>query len=81
MFFFQAKDGIRDLVRSLGLGDVYKRQVLLSFGLARAWSRPSIICVARSKVASAVAVSPAAGGAFPRTANVCGIAYLSLIHI
>ena len=27
-FFFQAEDGIRDLVRSRGLGDVYKRQVL-----------------------------------------------------
>ena len=27
--FFQAEDGIRDLVRSRGLGDVYKRQ---SFG-------------------------------------------------
>ena len=26
MFFFQAEDGIRDLVRSRGLGDVYKRQ-------------------------------------------------------
>ena len=26
-FFFQAEDGIRDLVRSRGLGDVYKRQV------------------------------------------------------
>src|SRR5665811_1923566 len=25
---FQAEDGIRDLVRSRGLGDVYKRQVL-----------------------------------------------------
>ena len=24
--FFQAEDGIRDLVRSRGLGDVYKRQ-------------------------------------------------------
>ena len=24
-FFFQAEDGIRDLVRSRGLGDVYKR--------------------------------------------------------
>mgnify|MGYP003381617594 CR=1 FL=1 len=34
VFFFQAEDGIRDLVRSRGLGDVYKRQdyhlVLLS---------------------------------------------------
>ena len=27
-FFFQAEDGIRDLVRSRGLGDVYKRQSL-----------------------------------------------------
>ena len=28
-FFFQAEDGIRDLVRSRGLGDVYKRQHIL----------------------------------------------------
>ena len=27
-FFFQAEDGIRDLVRSRGLGDVYKRQTV-----------------------------------------------------
>mgnify|MGYP003381556275 CR=1 FL=1 len=27
-FFVQAEDGIRDLVRSRGLGDVYKRQSL-----------------------------------------------------
>ena len=26
IFFVQAEDGIRDLVRSRGLGDVYKRQ-------------------------------------------------------
>eukprot|EP00831_Metopus_contortus_P084235 TRINITY_DN9512_c0_g2_i1.p4 TRINITY_DN9512_c0_g2~~TRINITY_DN9512_c0_g2_i1.p4 ORF type:complete len:118 (-),score=39.65 TRINITY_DN9512_c0_g2_i1:622-975(-) len=26
-FFFQAEDGIRDVERSRGLGDVYKRQV------------------------------------------------------
>jgi len=25
-FFFQAEDGIRDLVRSRGLGDLYKKQ-------------------------------------------------------
>ena len=30
LFFFQAEDGIRDLVRSRGLGDVYKRQILMS---------------------------------------------------
>ena len=29
LFFFQAEDGIRDLVRSRGLGDVYKRQRML----------------------------------------------------
>ena len=29
--FFQAEDGIRDLVRSRGLGDVYKRQELKSY--------------------------------------------------
>ena len=28
--FFQAEDGIRDLVRSRGLGDVYKRQEEMS---------------------------------------------------
>ena len=27
LFFFQAEDGIRYLVRSRGLGDVYKRQI------------------------------------------------------
>ena len=30
VFFFQAEDGIRDLVRSRGLGDVYKRQAQTS---------------------------------------------------
>ena len=33
-FFFQAEDGIRDLVRSRGLGDVYKRQ-MMTFGSAK----------------------------------------------
>ena len=32
IFFFQAEDGIRDLVRSRGLGDVYKRQVQIEPG-------------------------------------------------
>ena len=31
-FFFQAEDGIRDLVRSRGLGDVYKRQLYVPGG-------------------------------------------------
>ena len=37
-FFFQAEDGIRDLVRSRGLGDVYKRQVL--YGLRKQTVEP-----------------------------------------
>ena len=35
IFFFQAEDGIRDLVRSRGLGDVYKRQVSVRDFLAQ----------------------------------------------
>ena len=36
VFFFQAEDGIRDLVRSRGLGDVYKRQPFFRiFALSR----------------------------------------------
>ena len=37
--FFQAEDGIRDLVRSRGLGDVYKRQAVLLIGRAEAEGR------------------------------------------
>ena len=45
-FFFQAEDGIRDLVRSRGLGDVYKRQLVALFVLAYAllhwlWAVPA----------------------------------------
>ena len=35
LFLFQAEDGIRDLVRSRGLGDVYKRQALARSRRAR----------------------------------------------
>ena len=38
VFFFQAEDGIRDLVRSRGLGDVYKRQVAQRIGKRRNWT-------------------------------------------
>ena len=37
-FFFQAEDGIRDLVRSRGLGDVYKRQTLDDSGMVTDFS-------------------------------------------
>ena len=39
-FFFQAEDGIRDLVRSRGLGDVYKRQVWGSEAQKTRYLRP-----------------------------------------
>ena len=42
-FFFQAEDGIRDLVRSRGLGDVYKRQVLRWVAQPLATTEPSEI--------------------------------------
>ena len=41
-FFFQAEDGIRDLVRSRGLGDVYKRQVISDRAGATAFQDPSV---------------------------------------
>ena len=36
-FFVQAEDGIRYLVRSRGLGDVYKRQ-LVQYEMAKRWN-------------------------------------------
>ena len=38
VFFFQAEDGIRDLVRSRGLGDVYKRQDIVIFDPEAKWT-------------------------------------------
>ena len=43
VFFFQAEDGIRDLVRSRGLGDVYKRQVRSVWKVRMAFSRARVI--------------------------------------
>ena len=46
-FFFQAEDGIRDLVRSRGLGDVYKRQGLYSIVEKAAFAiSPAILGIA-----------------------------------
>ena len=68
-FFFQAEDGIRDLVRSRGLGDVYKRQGEIL----------GEMCISQAEFARAIGVSPmrishVLKGARPVTA-------LSLIHI
>ena len=38
-YFFQAEDGIRDVERSRGLGDVYKRQ---ECGKCRVWKMRSV---------------------------------------
>ena len=58
-FFFQAEDGIRDLVRSRGLGDVYKRQVLspevLSLFASYWW--PGNVRQLRNEVQRAVALA------------------------
>ena len=50
VFFFQAEDGIRDLVRSRGLGDVYKRQEQFC---AIAFDKPGIRRVRVSSVRGA----------------------------
>ena len=42
-FFFQAEDGIRDLVRSRGLGDVYKRQALATSTTSERGAVPAIM--------------------------------------
>ena len=65
-FLFQAEDGIRDLVRSRGLGDVYKRQ-LIRYSSA---SGNTVVCPYS-------ALSPDAGF-LPGSRH---IPYLSLIHI
>ena len=65
-FFFQAEDGIRDLVRSRGLGDVYKRQ-----GLGYLQEYTLVTVVKQPGKKSFVAIG------FPGTIGVI----LSLIHI
>ena len=42
-FFFQAEDGIRDLVRSRGLGDVYKRQCEYFLNEKKTYHMPEVI--------------------------------------
>ena len=70
--FFQAEDGIRDLVRSRGLGDVYKRQVL-NFQLSNDFHPMRILkgYLERDK----------ASGEYAVLLEWDNIYYLSLIHI
>ena len=65
LFFFQAEDGIRDLVRSRGLGDVYKRQAYVR----AAQDRPLLL-----RPGEPVAALPGDG-------RFLGMIELSLIHI
>ena len=65
VFFFQAEDGIRVLVRSRGLGDVYKRQ--------------TAGYVAETAVAGGNAYSCAASEVFEGEFGF--VFHLSLIHI
>ena len=44
VFFFQAEDGIRDLVRSRGLGDVYKRQMLSNDRILDLSDERGVVC-------------------------------------
>ena len=59
-FFLQAEDGIRDLVRSRGLGDVYKRQVAI-------YSGPLTTCEVRDMYNSCTLTQPASHSAVDGT--------------
>ena len=67
--FFQAEDGIRDLVRSRGLGDVYKRQ-----GQPRYFRAPFRF----HPVASADRIGPIAQRSEQRTHNPVSYTHLTL---
>ena len=70
-FFFQAEDGIRDLVRSRGLGDVYKRQVV-----PRAGARAQLCLPRLDAMQHVIDVSDDGDGVI-----VDEVQELSLIHI
>ena len=77
--FFQAEDGIRDLVRSRGLGDVYKRQGQVGAGEQ---------CGGAACLRAFGRVDPGQRGGAGRSeqerrgvAGACGGGDLSLIHI
>ena len=59
-FFFQAEDGIRDLVRSRGLGDVYKRQ-----GLPPVKDQPSVTWKTRRALRKAMELDLLIGSFYP----------------
>ena len=54
-FFFQAEDGIRDLVRSRGVGDVYKRQAVERLPLELLTGLPALLVAAKEGSATRAA--------------------------
>eukprot|EP00658_Telonema_sp_P-2_P041163 TRINITY_DN29435_c0_g1_i2.p2 TRINITY_DN29435_c0_g1~~TRINITY_DN29435_c0_g1_i2.p2 ORF type:complete len:138 (-),score=34.29 TRINITY_DN29435_c0_g1_i2:191-604(-) len=61
-FFFQAEDGIRDAQESRGLGDVYKRQVLMETVAVMGRDWESVMGMDIVVVNERVAVTDAVGG-------------------
>mgnify|MGYP003381492282 CR=1 FL=1 len=57
-FFFQAEDGIRDLVRSRGLGDVYKRQAFIVCSLFSACSKTIDDLLSKTSSVTSIASIP-----------------------
>ena len=62
--FFQAEDGIRYLVRSRGLGDVYKRQPLTSHA---DWDMAAMTCEEESEGLSSIASAATAAASVSYT--------------
>ena len=73
-FFFQAEDGIRDLVRSRGLGDVYKRQGFYSIKYSLESCR-----VVECQVRQCFTVET--NTFFCKTVNECAIVPVSYTHL
>ena len=83
-FFFQAEDGIRDLVRSRGLGDVYKRQAQVHSALLQVFRRIVRSSTRRSRLSCVrtLRAVPAGNARMPFGVSDLTIALtLSLIHI
>ena len=74
VLFFQAEDGIRYLVRSRGLGDVYKRQRHRQGG-------PALHQVEKRLLDEALRLRVEGGGGFVEDQDRRGLGYLSLLHL
>ena len=79
LFFFQAEDGIRDLVRSRGLGDVYKRQEY-PFVVLYPDTEEEIGHLVRGCIEAGLTIIPRGGGT-GYTGGAVPLTPLSLIHL